>query len=176
MLPEILQLAKGVKLLTFDVDGVMTDGGLWFDSQGEMIKRFDAQDGLGMKLAMEAGIELAVITGIVSSAVEHRIRRLGITEYHEGKVHKLETFFDMCRRLKVEPYEVAYVGDDWVDAGIMQHVGLPIAVANAQPEILQLAKVVTQRQGGHGAVREVIRMLFEAKGILADVWARWGNT
>jgi len=158
--------AKDIALLVLDVDGVMTDGGLYVDGRGGIAKRFHAHDGLGVKLAQAAGLAVAVISGLDSPAVEARIRELGIVEYHPGHHRKVPVLQGILNRLGLAPHQAAYLGDDWVDAGPMRLVGLPMAVADAQPEILDMALWTTSRPGGQGAVREAIRFLLAAKGQL----------
>ena len=167
-------LAKTVKLLILDVDGVLTDGGLYYDSEGRIMKRFNVQDGLGIKLAQQAGLEVAVITGLSSQAVEKRVRELGVEEYFAGNHKKVPLVDDILRRKGLRYDEVAYLGDDWVDAGVMRRARLPMAVANAQPEIKGLAAWVCQERGGHGAVREAIAFILRAQGKLDDLWREWG--
>lgn len=167
--------AARIKLLVLDVDGVLTDGGLYYDHEGNVTKRFNVQDGLGIKLAQAAGLHVAVITGLNHASVEKRVRELGIEEYHAGHLAKVPLLQGICERLDVTMEETAYLGDDWIDAGCMRAVGLPMAVANAQHETLVLAEVITEAGGGHGAVREAIRYLLEARGDLDALWAKWGN-
>jgi len=167
------QRAAGVRLLVLDVDGVLTDGGLYYDAKGNISKRFNVQDGLGIKVAQGAGLEIAVITGLKSEAVEKRVRELGIEEYHAGHLAKAALLDGMRQARGLEWTQLAYLGDDWVDAGPLGLVGLPMAVANAQPEILDLAAWVSTRPGGHGAVREAIRFILDARGDLGAQWALW---
>jgi len=171
--PELLARARGIALLVLDVDGVLTDGGIYLDARGEVTKRFHVHDGLGIKVAQAEGIEVAVITGLDHPAVAARMRDLGIEEYHPGFKNKVETLRDILRRKGLTPKQVAYLGDDWVDAGPLRLVGLPMAVCDAQPEILELACWVSSRPGGQGAVREAIRFLLTASGRLADAYARF---
>ncbi len=162
-----------VRLLVLDVDGVLTDGGLYYDAEGNVSKRFNVQDGLGIKVAQAAGLEIAVITGLESKAVEKRVRELGVEEYHAGHLAKAPLLEGMRRARGLEWSQLAYLGDDWVDAGPLGLVGLPMAVANAQPEILDLAAWVSVRPGGHGAVREAVRFILDARGDLEAQWALW---
>lgn len=162
--------AKDVALLVLDVDGVMTDGGLYVDGRGDIAKRFHAHDGLGIKAAQMVGLQVAVISGLDSPAVAARIKELGIGEYHPGHHHKIPILKGILERLQFSPQQVAYLGDDWVDAGPMGLVGLPMAVADAQPEILDLALWVSERPGGHGAVREALRFLLLASGRLKEAF------
>lgn len=170
---ELETLGAGVKLLILDVDGVLTDGGLYYDHEGNVTKRFHVQDGLGIKIAQSLGLNLAVITGLKHGAVETRVRELGIMEYHAGHVDKVPLMDAIRGRLELERPEIAYLGDDWVDAGVMRAVGLPMAVANAQPEILALAKWTSQRSGGQGAVREAIMFLLRCRGQFDAAWEKW---
>jgi 3-deoxy-D-manno-octulosonate 8-phosphate phosphatase (KDO 8-P phosphatase) len=169
------ELGAAVKLLILDVDGVLTDGGLYYDSEGLVSKRFNVQDGLGIKLAQSMGLGVAVITGLNQGAVAHRVRELGITEYHAGHVDKVPLMREICGRQGCRPQEVAYLGDDWVDAGVMQAVGLPMAVMNAQPEIISLARWVSTLHGGQGAVREAIMFLLRCRGQYDAAWEKWSR-
>lgn len=167
------ELARRIRLLVLDVDGVLTDGGLYYGPDGAIVKRFNVQDGLGVKLAQAAGLMVAVITGLDSPAVERRVRELGITDYHPGHVAKVPLLQGLCDKYGLTMAEVAYLGDDWVDASPLVRVGLPMAVANAQPEVLALAAWVSTRPGGQGAVREAVRFILEARGRLEALWLEW---
>jgi len=167
--------AARVKLLVLDVDGVLTDGGLYYGPDGAAMKRFDVQDGLGIKLAQSAGIVVAVISGLDSPAVAARVKDLGIADYHAGHHAKISLVQGICDKYGLGLDEAAFLGDDWVDAGPLGVVGLPMAVANAQPEVLQRAAWVSTRSGGHGAVREAIRFILEARGLLDGLWAEWST-
>ena len=158
--------AREVELLVLDVDGVMTDGGIYVDARGEVTKRFHVHDGLGIKAAQAAGLSVAVISGLDSPAVAARMRELGIEEYHPGHYRKVGVLEGILARAGLAPHQAAFLGDDWVDAGPMELVGLPMAVADAQPEILDLALWVSRRGGGQGAVREAVRYILAAKGRL----------
>ncbi|MFO8032901.1 MAG: HAD hydrolase family protein [Desulfohalobiaceae bacterium] len=165
--------AWAVKMLICDVDGVFTDGGLYYDAWGKISKRFHVQDGLGVKLAQTAGLPVAVITGLESEAVKLRFQELGVQEYHAGKLGKLQTLQDICQRHDLDPLQLAYLGDDWVDAQIMGRVGLPMAVCNAQPEILGISAWISSLAGGQGAVREAIRFILQAQGKWQGLWSNW---
>ncbi len=168
-------LARGIRLLVLDVDGVLTDGGLYYDSRGEVAKRFDVQDGLGIKLAQGAGIHVAVISGLDSVAVESRVRELGIEEYHPGHREKIPVLKEICAKLEISLENAAYLGDDWVDASPMRVVGLPMAVANAQPEIARAALWTASRSGGRGAVREAIMFLLDCQARTEALWREWSG-
>lgn len=165
--------AARVRALVLDVDGVLTDGGLYYGPDGSIAKRFNVQDGLGVKLAQAAGLVVAVITGLDSPAVECRVRELGITDYYPGHVAKVPLLEGFCAKRGLAMEELAYLGDDWVDASPLARVGLPMAVANAQPEVLALAAWVSTRPGGQGAVREAVRFILEARGGLEALWLEW---
>ena len=165
--------AKNVRMVILDVDGVLTDGGLYYDGEGNVTKRFNVQDGLGIKLAQSVGIEFAVITGLNSTAVEARVKGLGIKHYFSGHHRKIPILEELRDRTGIEFSEMAYIGDDWVDAGPLSLVGLPVAVANAQPEIREMAMLVTEACGGNGAVREALRFIMTAQGKMEALWADW---
>ncbi|MFW5498964.1 MULTISPECIES: KdsC family phosphatase [unclassified Maridesulfovibrio] len=167
--------AEKIKLLILDVDGVLTDGGLYYDKDGNVTKRFNVQDGLGIKFAQQAGIELAVITGLNHGAVEKRVTELGITEYYPGQKEKLPFYEKLLKEKGLNDDEVAYVGDDWIDVPVMLRVGLPMAVKNAQPEVFGISKWISSRDGGHGAVREAISFILDAQGKLNDIWKEWAG-
>ncbi len=163
--------ARRVRLLILDVDGVLTDGGIYYDHEGRIMKRFHVRDGLGIKMAQQAGLGLAVITGLDQPCVAARVRELGITEYFAGKKDKIPVFEGLLARLGLTPEETAFMGDDWLDAGIMARVGLPMAVADAAPEVLGLAAWVSTLPGGCGAVRQAIDFILRAQGLLDSLWA-----
>lgn len=165
--------AKKIKMLILDVDGVMTDGGLYYDDSGRITKRFNVQDGLGIKMAQACNLELGVLTGLTSQAVETRVMELGIRHYFHGFTHKIPVLRQLCSDTGIDLNEVAYLGDDWVDAGPMLHVGFPMAVANAQPEIKKTALWTSSCSGGHGAVREAIMFILRAQDKLDDQWKKW---
>ncbi|HAS89658.1 MAG TPA: phenylphosphate carboxylase subunit delta [Desulfovibrio sp.] len=169
------ELAAKIKLLILDVDGVLTDGGLYYDKDGNVTKRFNVQDGLGIKFAQQAGLDLAVITGLNHGAVEKRVAELGITEYYPGQKKKLPFYEKLLKEKGLKDEEVAYVGDDWIDAPVMVRVGLPMAVKNAQPEIFGISKWISSREGGNGAVREAISFILDAQGKLNDIWKEWAG-
>ncbi|WP_319760736.1 HAD-IIIA family hydrolase [Maridesulfovibrio sp.] len=169
------QRAENIKLLILDVDGVLTDGGLYYDHEGNVMKRFNVQDGLGIKFAQKAGIELAVITGLNHGAVEKRVSELGITDYYPGQREKLPFYEKLLKDKGLKDAEVAYIGDDWIDAPVMLRVGLPMAVKNAQPEICGISKWISSREGGHGAVREAVSFILDAQGKLSEIWKEWAD-
>ncbi|MBN2009260.1 HAD-IIIA family hydrolase [candidate division KSB1 bacterium] len=152
-----------IEMLLLDVDGVLTDGSIVVGSAGEMFKTFNAQDGFGIRMAIENGINVGIITGRQSEIVAFRARDLGISEVHQGYFNKLEPFADILLRLELTPGKIAYIGDDLFDMPLLQRVGFSVAVANARDEVKQHVDYVTQAKGGHGAVREVIDMILKAQ-------------
>lgn len=165
------ELAKPIKMLVLDLDGVLTDGGLYYDDNGLRLKRFDVQDGLGIKLAQRAGIEVVILSGMESPALMKRACDLGIDECHAGFFHKLPKLEEIMAARKFSWAEVAYVGDDVIDLPVLRKAGLALAVRNAQPEIRVAAHYVAPLDGGAGAVRWVIRHILLAQDRLASILA-----
>lgn len=158
--------ASQVRLLVLDVDGVLTDGGLQFDSRGEEYKSFNSLDGHGIRMLLESAIEVAIITGRESAIVSQRAQELGIRHLYQGCSDKLATFNSLLRETGLEPGQVAYVGDDLPDLPIMRRVGLAIAVNNAHSFVKQHCDWVTTLPGGRGAVREVTDFILQAQALL----------
>lgn len=162
-------VADDIRLVILDVDGVLSDGGiyLWADAAGARreAKRFDAQDGLAIKLLMMAGIEVIIVSGRYSEATAMRADELGVTECHQDPAaRKLPLVTDILSRRGFAWNEVAMMGDDLADIPVLRRVGLPVAVANAVPEVRSVARAVTKSGGGKGAVREFTRALLKAQG------------
>ncbi len=170
---EILERAARIRLVVFDVDGVLTDGSLFLGDAGEEYKAFHSRDGHGMKMLQEAGVELAVITGRTSRVVEHRMASLGIEHVFQGQRDKLPAFEALIARLGLQAAECAYVGDDVVDLPVMRRVGLAIAVQDAHPLVVRHAHWQTPSPGGRGAARDVCELILEARGDLERVLARY---
>ncbi len=158
--------AEKIKLVIFDVDGVLTDGKLLFDEHGNEYKRFHSRDGLGITLLRETGVEVAVISGRASKSVAQRMSSLGIERVFQGQRHKLIAYESLRVELNLEPEQIAHVGDDLLDLPLMRRVGLSIAVADAHPSILPFAHWVTGKPGGEGAAREVCDFIMDAQGNL----------
>ena len=161
--------AKLIKLLILDVDGVLTDGGLYFDDNGTEFKRFNALDGHGIKMLLDSGIEVAIISARHSKCVAHRLNGLGVKHYYQGQSDKALAFKDLIKKLNLEPNEVAYVGDDVIDLPVMSAIALPIAVANAHTFVKENALLTTKNCGGEGAVREVCDYLLKAQDKYDDL-------
>lgn len=152
-----------IRLLILDVDGVLTDGGLYYGPSGEETKRFHVQDGLSIAAARRAGLHVAIISGRASASVTRRMTELGIAEVHQGVADKAAILAAMMERLGVQPAEVAMMGDDLTDLPLMRRVGLALAPPNAVPEVRRAAHWVSRRRGGDGAVREAIEHLLRAR-------------
>jgi 3-deoxy-D-manno-octulosonate 8-phosphate phosphatase (KDO 8-P phosphatase) len=167
--PEIIARAVKVKLVVFDVDGVLTDGRLLLGDNGVEYKAFHSRDGHGMKMLAGTGVELAIITGRRSQLVAERMASLGISHVHQGHPSKLPVFEKLIAELGLTAEQAAYVGDDVIDLGVMAQVGLAVAVANAHPLVLEQAHWHTASDGGRGAAREVCDLVMGAHGTLEGV-------
>jgi len=162
------EIAKLIKCIIFDVDGVLTDGSLYFDNNGEEYKAFNSKDGLGLRMLQKAGIEVAIITGRQSQLVQHRAANLKLSPnmIYQGYSDKRIAFKNLLEKTKLSPQQIAYVGDDLIDLPVMTKVGLPIAVHDAHWFVIKHADWVSQQKGGKGAVREICEMLLGAQGKL----------
>lgn len=163
---RILSLAAGIQLLVCDVDGVLSDGRIYMGNEGEELKTFHTHDGFGIKALLNAGIDVAVITGRNSQIVLRRMRALGVQHIYQGQGDKLPAFEDLLDKLDLVASQAAYIGDDVIDLPVMHQAALGIAVANAHPLVLQQADWVTRIRGGDGAVREVCDLILQARGQL----------
>ncbi len=162
-MPDPAPAAAGISLLILDVDGVLTDGRLWFDRHGEALKAFHVRDGLGIKLAQRAGIEVAVLSGRRHDAVARRMLELGVRELRQGVDDKVLALAEMLRARGLEASAVACLVDDTSDLPLLRAVGFGAAVADAHPAVRESARHVTQLPGGQGAVRELCDLLIAAR-------------
>jgi len=162
----MLSRSKLIRLVAFDIDGVMTDGGLYFNDAGEEFKRFNSLDGHGLKMLKASGVEIAIITGRTSGCVTARAKNLGIEHVYQGIERKLDAMVDLLDKLKLSRDAAAYMGDDVVDLCVMRHVGLSISVPDSPQIVREHSDYVTQRRGGHGAVREACELIMSAQGTL----------
>lgn len=167
--PALLLRAQGVRVAFFDVDGVLTDGGLLFTESGETIKRFCSLDGHGLKMLQKAGITPAVITGRDSAPLRARLQALGITHVRYGTEDKAPAAQEILNELGLEWNQAAHMGDDWPDLAVMMRAAFACAPSNAHLEVKAVAHYVTQREGGHGAVREFCDLLLVASGRYTDL-------
>jgi 3-deoxy-D-manno-octulosonate 8-phosphate phosphatase (KDO 8-P phosphatase) len=177
MTPDLHARAAKIKLLLMDVDGVLTDGRIFFapDSAGNMIetKGFDSQDGIALQWARWKGIRTGVISGRDSPATVERARQLKMDYVYQGHIEKIPIFEEIMSKAGIAADQVAYVGDDLTDLIVMRRVGVAIAVANARPEVKQAAHFVTVASGGRGAVREAIEMILQAQGTWEEIRAHY---
>ncbi len=161
--------ASKIRMLVLDVDGVLTDGKLFFDHAGNEMKAFHTRDGLGMKALQRSGIEVAVITGRKSEAVAHRMAQLGIEHVYQGREDKLNAFLHLLDATGLDPHQVCFAGDDWIDLPVLLRAGLAVSVADAEERVRESAHYITSRNGGDGAVREVCNMILSAQGKDKDI-------
>lgn len=160
----IKEKVKNLKLLILDVDGVLTDGRLFFDKEGNEYKCFHSRDGHGIKLLRQTGVEIAVISGRQSESVALRMKMLGIEYVYQGYENKRSAFSDILEKTGVKPANTAYVGDDVLDLPIMTKAGLSIAVSDANFAVKECADWCTSLPGGQGAVREICDLILQAQG------------
>lgn len=162
--PELQDKVKRLKLLILDVDGVLTDGRLFFDDHGKEYKCFHARDGHGIKLLRQSGVEVAVISGRKSNSVALRMQNLGVELVYQGHENKRAAFAEILQILNLQPEQVAHVGDDVLDLPVMTQVGFAVAVADANFAVKLRADWCTQTSGGLGAVREVCDLIMQVQG------------
>jgi 3-deoxy-D-manno-octulosonate 8-phosphate phosphatase (KDO 8-P phosphatase) len=167
--PELLLAAQGIRVAFFDVDGVLTDGGIYLGEDGEPLKRFNILDGLGLKLIAQAGITPVVITGRDSPALRARLKALGISHAHYGAEEKLSKAQESLAALGASWAQAAGMGDDWPDLPVMKRCAFACAPANAHAEVKAIAHHVTSTAGGHGAARELCDLLLVASGRYAEI-------
>lgn len=164
--------AAKIQLVIFDVDGVLTDGGIYVGADGELYKPFNCRDGLGITLWHRAGLQTAVITGRESSMLARRAAELKITAVWQGKHDKRAAYQELKERFQLADEAIAYIGDDLIDLPVMLQVGLPVAVGDAVDEVKQQSALVTTQTGGHGAVREALEFILQVQnkweGLVAD--------
>ncbi|MBL4613368.1 MAG: HAD hydrolase family protein [Magnetovibrio sp.] len=154
-----------IKLLSLDVDGVMTDGGLYYTDEGKQFRKFNVKDGLGIKRAITAGVRICIISASKATSTLTRAEHLGIQHVRIGARDKLADLREIASELQVELHEVAHMGDDLTDLELMQGVGLALSVADAVPEVLDAAHYVTNKAGGKGAVREICDLMVKNRNI-----------
>lgn len=161
---EVYKRAERLRLAVFDVDGVLTDGTLYYSHNGEEMKAFNVRDGHGMKMLQASGVRLAIITSRSSRCVESRAHDLGITLLFQGVSDKLDAFEQLLGREKLDAAAAAYLGDDLVDLPVLRRCGLAVAVPEAPQAVRQQAHYVTQAAGGRGAARELCELIMRAQG------------
>ncbi|MCX5719375.1 MAG: HAD-IIIA family hydrolase [Nitrospirae bacterium] len=166
---ELTRIAKNIRLLILDVDGVLTDGSIILDNKDNEFKVFHVRDGHGIKMLIRAGIHVAIITGRYSKVVERRAHELGITEVYQKSHDKRIAYRQLVEKYSIDEKEVAYIGDDIVDIPLLKRSGFPVVVADADDEVKAVAAMITKNRGGKGAVREICDFLLKAKGLWEDI-------
>ncbi len=161
--PLLLKRAAAIRMLVLDVDGVLTDGSLYFDSSGNEMKAFSTRDGLGLRYLQLCGIELALITGRQSKIVDRRAEQLGIKHVYQGQNDKLDAFNHLLEKTGFDEQQVCYAGDDWIDLPVLERVGLAVTVADADNIVKNSVHWVTSLGGGKGAVREICNLILAAQ-------------
>jgi 3-deoxy-D-manno-octulosonate 8-phosphate phosphatase (KDO 8-P phosphatase) len=162
---EIRGKAKKIRMIILDVDGVLTDGSIILDNNGNEFKRFNVRDGHGIRLLIRAGIKGAIITGRRSEVVVRRAEELGITEVHQGVFDKLSVYEKILSKYNFKEEEIAFMGDDIVDIGILRRVGLSAVPADAEEGVKRWASFVSAKNGGRGAVRELTNLILSSSGL-----------
>lgn len=171
--PEVLEAAKKIKLIAFDVDGVLTDGRITYTSSGDELKSFNVRDGHAIKMAARAGLSVAVITGRESAMVSRRCKELGIEIVYQGIKDKRASLDEILANTGLSLEEVAYMGDDVVDLPVMHAVGLGSSPCDAADEVRERSDFVTKAAAGAGAARELVFMVLEARGLLDGLMERY---
>jgi 3-deoxy-D-manno-octulosonate 8-phosphate phosphatase (KDO 8-P phosphatase) len=166
---KIIEKVKKLKLLILDVDGVLTDGRLFFDNNGEEYKCFHARDGHGIKLLRQTGVEVAVISGRKSNSVSLRMKSLGVEHVYQGHENKIAALAEIMQKTSLKPEQVAHIGDDLLDLPVMTRVGLSIAVSDANDAVKDYADWCTKTAGGQGAVREVCDFIMQSQGTFDNI-------
>ena len=160
---------KNIKLVVLDVDGTLTDGGIYYDSQGNEMKMFNVKDGLGIKVALTAGLKIAILTGRKSPMVQRRAKELGITHLIEGVQQKYPTLLELAKSCEIDMKEICYIGDDWNDLQCMKNVGLRMCPSDAVKDIQQICDYTADNRGGYGAVRDCLEYLLKSR----DEWDKY---
>lgn len=160
---SIVSKLKHIKLLLLDVDGVMTDGGIYYSNSGDEFKRFNIQDGYGLRKFRLAGFQTGIITGRTSKLVERRAEDLGISEVYQNLDNKAEAYETIKQKLNLQDHEIAYIGDDEFDLCVLTQVGFSATPANALPVVKKYVHYVCKHNGGNGAVRELVDLILESQ-------------
>lgn len=155
------KLAKKIKVIVLDVDGVLTDNCIYLDDEGIESKKFNILDGMGIWMAFKAGMQVALISGRKSQATEHRARQLGIKHVYLGRIDKVQAYRKLKRTIRVKDEQVAFMGDDILDVPLLKSVGFPACPRNADSRAKKHAKLVTEAKGGEGAVRELVEFILK---------------
>ena len=170
-----LKKLNGIRCLICDVDGVLSNGLLYLSNNGDEIKTFHVHDGVGLKLLMHAGIQVAVITTSCNNIIDKRMSQLNIEHYFSGELDKRHAYNELKKQLQLEDHQFAYIGDDLPDLPILEQVGFKVAVANARAEVIEIADLVTKNNGGEGAVREICDKILASNNALKGALTSYLN-
>lgn len=173
MATELAERMKRIRLIVLDVDGVLTDGGIYMGPSGEAMKRFDIKDGAGIVFWHRTGGKTAILTGRSSKIVENRAKELQISVVRQGCADKGAAYEALKEEMELSDDEIAYIGDDLIDLPVMRRAGLPVAVADAAPEAKAAALFVTEHAGGRGAIRETVEQILRAQGRFEEAAAQY---
>lgn len=173
---RLFAIARQIKLIILDVDGVLTDGGIILDNKGNEFKSFHVRDGHGIKMLIRAGVTVAMITGRYSKVVERRARELGIKDIYQKCHDKRIAFRHLIEKYSLNPKEIAYIGDDIVDLPLLKISGFSVSVADADEEAKNASMMITKNKGGRGAVREVCDFILKAKGLWESIVDGYSQT
>jgi 3-deoxy-D-manno-octulosonate 8-phosphate phosphatase (KDO 8-P phosphatase) len=165
MIDRLADKLRQITLIIFDVDGVLTDNTVYIGPDGLELKRFNIADGLGIHMAQKHGFTIAFLSGRLSEATSSRARELGIVDVFQNSPDKLENYETLKAKYDLKDENIAYVGNDIIDLGVMKRCGLPVAVQDSPKSVLKIAQYITRNAGGHGAAREILDLLLEARGI-----------
>ncbi|MBI2996493.1 MAG: HAD hydrolase family protein [Candidatus Melainabacteria bacterium] len=161
---ELKEIIRNIKLLVLDVDGVLTDGSLYYDKNGEHVKKFNVRDGQGIKLAQAYSLELAIISARECEILNNRLSELSVKHIYQHCYDKGKKIQELSKELKISLQEIAYIGDDILDVPPLEIVGLPVCPKDAHPSVISKAKLITEAKGGHGCVREIIDLILKEQG------------
>ncbi|MGV6859211.1 MAG: 3-deoxy-manno-octulosonate-8-phosphatase KdsC [bacterium] len=165
---DVMNIAQNIKLVIFDIDGVLTDGSLFIGDDGQEYKAFNSKDGHGIRMLLDSGIDVAILTGRTSNVVLHRAKDLGIPHVLQGHRDKRPAFQELLKKTGIKAENICYVGDDVVDLPVMVQVGLAVAVGDAHEKVKQHSHWITHAYGGRGAGRELCELLLESQGLLEN--------
>jgi len=171
---SLLRKAKKIRLLLLDVDGILTDGRILYNEKGQEIKWFHVQDGQGIRWLLREGIEVGFLSGRSSRAVEMRAEELGVSFLFQGIKDKTKIFEKLLQKTKLDPEQISFMGDDFMDLPLLKKVGLSISVSNGHPLVQKKVDYVTRAAGGLGAVREVSELIFRAQGKWESILRDYG--
>lgn len=166
---EVIERAKKIKLFVMDVDGVLTDGRITYGTYGDELKNFNVNDGLGIILMKRAGIKCVILTAKASRSVKKRAKELKINKVYQNFHYKINALTKMINKFRVKNEEICFIGDDIIDIPVLSRVGLAVTVPNGREEVKPYAHYVTEKKGGHGAVREVCDLIIKSQGLWDNV-------